>query len=70
MKISGSGCVIVVVYICMSQKSFVYTSGLARSEEKKTDAVTVFSSTSIPAFWHACLMIACAFCRGWLTDVW
>ena len=70
MKISGSGCVIVVVYICMSQYSFVYVSGLATSDEKNTDAVTAFSSRSMPTFCAACLMMACVFCRGWFTDVW
>jgi hypothetical protein len=45
-------------------------SGLPASEEKKTEAVTDFSSTSMPAFAHACLTIAWFFWRGALIDVW
>ena len=37
----------------MSHQNFELVSGLAMSDEKKTDAVTDFSSTSMPAFWHA-----------------
>ena len=43
---------------------------MATSEEKNTDAVTDFSSTSMPARWQACLMIAWVFCRGVLMEVW
>ena len=43
---------------------------MATSEEKKTDAVTDFSSMSMPAFWHACLTIAWVFWRGALIEVW
>jgi hypothetical protein len=39
-------------------------SGLAVSEEKNTDPTTDFSSTSMPAFWQACLTMAWVFCRG------
>ena len=45
-------------------------SGLATSEEKKTDATTDFSSISIPALAAACLTIACSFCRSGLIEVW
>ena len=45
-------------------------SGFATSEEKNTDAVTDLISTSIPAFWQACLTIAWVFCRGALIEVW
>ena len=45
-------------------------SGLAASEEKKTDAVTDFSSSSIPALAAACLTMAWVFWRGALIDVW
>jgi hypothetical protein len=44
-------------------------SGLAASEEKKTEAVIDFSSNSMPALAAACLTIACVFCRGALIDV-
>ena len=43
---------------------------MATSEEKYTDAVTDFSSISIPAFWQACLTIAWVFWRGALIEVW
>ena len=43
---------------------------MATSDEKNTDAVTDFSSMSMPAFWQACLMIAWVFWRGWLIEVW
>src|SRR6266404_9907009 len=45
-------------------------SGLAASEEKKTDAVTDFSSSSMPALAAACLTLAWVFWRGALIDVW
>ena len=45
-------------------------SGFASSEEEYTDAVTALISTSMPAFWHACLTIAWVFCRGVLIVVW
>src|SRR5687767_11106114 len=70
MKRSGSGCGIVVLYICRSLKNLVYVSGLATSEEKYTEATTDLSSMSMPAFWQACLMIAWHFCRGALIEVW
>src|SRR5207249_5123125 len=44
-------------------------SGLAASEEKKTDAVTDFSSSSMPALAAACLTMAWVFWRGALIDV-
>jgi hypothetical protein len=43
---------------------------LATSEEKYTEAVTDLSSTSMPAFWNACLTIAWVFWRGVLIEVW
>ena len=45
-------------------------SGLATSEEKNTEATTDFNSTSMPAFWQACLTMAWVFCRGPLIEVW
>src|SRR5215212_2434925 len=57
-------------YICMSHQNLELVSGLATSDEKNTDAVTDFSSTSMPAFWQACLTIAWVFWRGWLIEVW
>src|SRR5205814_5041730 len=44
--------------------------GLPTSDEKNTDAVTDLSSMSMPAFWQACLMMACVFWRGALIEVW
>src|SRR5256885_1793472 len=70
MNTSGSGSPIVVVYIWRSALNFALVSGFATSDEKYTDAVTAFSSTSIPAFWHACLTIAWVFWRGALVEVW
>src|SRR6188474_1533138 len=70
MNRSGSGCGIVVLYICRSEKNFVYVSGFATSLEKYTEATTLFSSTSMPAFWHACFTIAWHFWRGALIEVW
>src|SRR4051812_17341566 len=69
-NVSGSGCVIVVVYICRSQPKCGKVSQLATSEEKNTDAVTAFTSMSMPAFWQACFTIAWVFWRGVLIEVW
>src|SRR5205823_2974550 len=70
MKASGSGTDVVDVNICRSVENFLLVSGFPSSAEKYTDAVTAFSSTSIPAFWHACLTIAWVFWRGALVEVW
>jgi hypothetical protein len=43
---------------------------LAKSPPKNTAAVTLFSSSSMPALAQASLTMACVFCRGWLTEVW
>jgi len=43
---------------------------LATSDEKKTEAVTDFSSSSMPALAQACLKIACSFWRDELMLVW
>ncbi len=45
-------------------------SGFAGSDEKNTDAVTDFSSISIPALAAAALTIAWVFWRGALIEVW
>ena len=59
-----------MLYIWMSQKNFELVSGLATSEEKYTDAVTLFNSRSMPARWHACFTIDWTFWRGALVEVW
>jgi hypothetical protein len=43
---------------------------LAGSDEKNEDGVTVFSSTSMPAFAPACLMTACIFWAAALVALW
>src|SRR2546422_1655129 len=45
-------------------------SGFAASDEKKTDAVMDFSSSSMPALAAACLTMAWVFWRGALIEVW
>ena len=45
-------------------------SGLAGSEEKKTEATTDLISISMPALAHACLTICWVFWRGALVEVW
>jgi hypothetical protein len=40
------------------------------SDEKNTEACTVFSSTSMPALAQACLTMAWIFWRTELMDVW
>ena len=70
MKRSGSGAPMLKLYICMSAQNLAVVSGLATSAEKNTEAVTAFSSSSMPAFWQACFSTACTFCRRLLTEVW
>jgi hypothetical protein len=70
MKNCGSGCVMVVVNICMSAQNFWYVSGFAKSLPKNTEATTLLSSRSMPALVQASLMMAWHFWRGPLTEVW
>ena len=57
MKNRGSGVLPMLIHLRGRRRTWCSCPGSPTSDEKYTDAMTALSSSSMPAFWQACLMI-------------